>query len=145
LYLFLIVWMGLRELTRPANGNHSAPSRWPFIGKMVSILLVMVVVLLGESLLMNGALKLGVLYMPGLAKFLIVPSVWFVLLMGAMPFVILLLIMGCLHGLRLCLPPRPSVRSDPSFGSSPCTLHMDSRALLWQPAGVEQASDEHRS
>jgi hypothetical protein len=147
LYLLLIVWMLLRELTRTATGPSSDRPRWPFIGKMVFILLAMVVAVLGERLLVNGALESAALYIPGLAKFLIVPSVSFVLLMGAMPFVILLLIMGCLHGLRLCLRPRPSVRSDPSFGSSPCTLHMDSRARLWQPAAlrVEQASDQHRS
>jgi len=53
LYLLLIVWMVLRELARPANGNCSAPSRWPFIGKMAAISLVMVIVLLGERLLIQ--------------------------------------------------------------------------------------------
>jgi hypothetical protein len=62
LYLLLIVWMVLRELTRPTNGNHSVPSRWPFIGTMVAISIVMVVVLLGERFLIHGALKLAVVY-----------------------------------------------------------------------------------
>ena len=116
LYLLLIVWMLLREFRLTATGANSDLSRWPFIGKMISISLVMVVVLLGERLLINGALSLAVLYMPGLVKFATVPSGSFVLLMAAMPFVVLLLIMSCLHGLRLCLRPRPSACSDPSFG-----------------------------
>src|SRR5260370_39014656 len=119
LYLFLIVWMLLRELTRTATGPSSDRSRWPIIGKMEFILLAMVVVALGERLLINSALELAALYIPGLAKFLIVPSVSSVLFMAASPFVVLLLIMGCLHGLRLSLRPRPSVYSSPSFGSFP--------------------------
>src|SRR6476619_3314760 len=107
LYLLLIVWMVLRELPRPANGNCSAPSRWPFIGKMVAISLVMVIVLLGERLVIQDILKVAVAYMPGLAIYATVPSGSFVLLMAAMPFILLLLLMACLHVLRLSLPSKP--------------------------------------
>jgi hypothetical protein len=88
LYLLLIVWMLLRQLTRTANGISSESSRWPLIGKMVFVSLAMVLVVLGE------------VYIPGLAKFAIIPSGSFVLLMAAVPFVVLLMLIACLHFLR---------------------------------------------
>jgi hypothetical protein len=102
LYLLLIVWMVLRELTRPAIVNPSA-SRWPFIRKMAFVSLAMVAVVLGERWLISFVLEWATLYIPGLAKFVIVPSGSFVLLMVSMPFVILLLIVAFLHGLRFSL------------------------------------------
>ena len=107
LYLLLIVWMLLRELARPRNVSRSGPSRWPFIGKMVAISIVMVVVLLGERFLIHGVLKVAVTHMPGLAMYATVPSGSFVLLMAAMPFILLLLLMACLHVLRLSLARKP--------------------------------------
>ena len=98
LYLLLIVWMLLRELARTTNS--SGYSRWPFVGKMVFVSLAMVLVMLGERLVIRNALELVVLYIPGLAKFTMVRSGSFVLLMAAMPFVILLVLIACLHCLR---------------------------------------------
>jgi hypothetical protein len=112
LYLLLVIWMVLRELTGPAKGNHSARSRWPFIGKMVAISLVMVVVVLGERLLIQGVLKVAVEHMPGLAMYATLPSGSFVLLMAAMPFILLLLLMTCLHVLRLALASKSEASRD---------------------------------
>jgi hypothetical protein len=67
---------------------------------MVFVSLAMVLVMLGERLVIRNALELVVLYIPGLAKFTMVPSGLFVLLMAAMPFVILLVLIACLHCLR---------------------------------------------
>jgi hypothetical protein len=100
LYLLLIIWMLLRELTGITNGSSSECSRWPFIGKMVFVSLAMVLVILVERLVIKNALQLVVLYIPALAKFTMVPSGLFVLLMAAMPFVILLVLIACLHCLR---------------------------------------------
>src|SRR5689334_13463399 len=99
LYLLLIVWMLVRELTRTANGLRS-DSRWPLIGKMVFVSVAMVLAIVGERLVISNMLKAVALYMPGLAKFTIVPSGSFVFFMSAMPFVILLMLIACLHCLR---------------------------------------------
>jgi len=104
--------MVLRELTGPAKGNHSARSRWPFIGKMVAISLVMVVVVLGERLLIQGVLKVAAEHMPGLTMHATLPSGSFVLLMAAMPFILLLLLMTCLHVLRLALASKSEASRD---------------------------------
>jgi hypothetical protein len=104
--LLLIVWMVLRELARLRNSGGPAPSRRPFIGKMIAISIIMVAVL-GERLLIHGALKMAVAYMPSLTVYATIPSGSFVLLMAAMPFILLLLLMACLHVLRLSLARKP--------------------------------------
>jgi hypothetical protein len=103
LYLLLVVWMVVRELTRTKTNTGSEPSRWPFIGKMVFVWIAMLVVVLGERLLVQSAFELALLYMPGLAKFAMAPSSSLVLFMVAMPFVIIVLIGGCLQLLRFKL------------------------------------------
>jgi hypothetical protein len=105
LYLLLIVWMLVRGLLKTASFDRSAPSQWPFVGKMVFVLLAMVVVVLGERVLIKYALELAILYIPWLTKFRIVSSTSFVALMVLLPFIILLLIVGCLHGLRFSRRP----------------------------------------
>ena len=57
-YMLLIVWMVLREVVRKPTGDASHPSRWPFIGKMVVIGLLMVLAAFAEALFIRGALDL---------------------------------------------------------------------------------------
>jgi hypothetical protein len=111
LYLLLIVWMLVRELNRSRPVPRSAPSRWPFIRKMLLILFVMVVVLVGERFLIHALLEATVSYVPGLARNARLPSDSFVILMAAMPFILLLLLMAGLHVLRLSLPTKPEAPS----------------------------------
>ena len=101
LYLLLVVWMLLREFSRTTKDLGSGHSRWPLIRKMIFVSLAMIVVIVAERLVMSNVLKLVVLHIPGLAKFTPVPSSLFVLLMATMPFVLLLLLIACLHCLRL--------------------------------------------
>ena len=103
LYLVLIGWMLVRQLTRATIVDRSASSRWRFVGKMGVVSLAMIGVVVGERWLIRSTLELATLYMPGLAKFATVPSGSFVLLMVSMPFIILLLIVASLHGLRFSL------------------------------------------
>ena len=111
LYLLLIVWMLVRELNRSGSVPRSAPSRWPFIGKMLLILFVMVMVLVSERFLIHALLEETVSYVPGLARYARLPSDSFVILMAAMPFILLLLIMAGLHVLRLSLRTKPEAPS----------------------------------
>jgi hypothetical protein len=102
-YLLLIVWMVLRELARKCTGDNSCPSRWAFIGKMLDIGIVMVVAGLGETLIIRGALDLGVAFMPALGKFVYTSSVSFALFMVAIPFIILMLLILGLDFIRLLM------------------------------------------
>jgi len=102
-YMLLIVWMVLCEVVRKPTGDASHPSRWPFIGKMVVIGLLMVVAAFAEALLIRGALDLGVAFVPGLGKFVHTTSVSFALFMLAIPFILLLLLIAGVHFLRLLM------------------------------------------
>jgi hypothetical protein len=101
LYLLLVVWMLLREFSRTTKDLSPERSQWPLIKKMVFVSLAMIVVIIVERLIISNVLKLVVLHIPGLAKFTMPPSTSFVVLMAAMPFVLLLLLIACLHCLRL--------------------------------------------
>ena len=101
-YMLLIVWMVLRELARKAAGD-SQPSRWPFIGKMVVIGLLMVLAAFAEALFIRGALDLTVAFIPGSAKFVYTTSISFALLMLTIPFILLLLLIAGVHFLRLLM------------------------------------------
>jgi hypothetical protein len=102
-YMLLIVWMVLRAFGRQGKADENRSSRWAFIGKMVAIGIVMVGVLLGQSVLIHAAFKTAVVYIPGMANST-VPSGSFLLLIAAVPFILLILLIACLHVLRLSLP-----------------------------------------
>ena len=102
-YMLLIVWMVLRELARKAAGDSSRPSRWPFIGKMVVIGLLMVLAAFAEALFIRGALDRTVAFIPGSAKFVYTTSISFALLMLTIPFILLLLLIAGVHFLRLLM------------------------------------------
>jgi len=99
LYLILIIWMLLRGLTKPGRSTNSASSQWPFIAKMIAMAIVMVAVVIGERMLIHGALELVVSYVPALSRFVKPPSVSFIV-MATIPFVLLMLLMACVHALR---------------------------------------------
>ena len=101
-YILLIVWMVARAVGRQGKAENRS-SRWAFIAKMVAIGIVMVGVLLGQSVLIHAAFKTAVVYFPEMANST-VPSGSFLLLIAAVPFVLLILLIVCLHVLRLSLP-----------------------------------------
>jgi hypothetical protein len=101
LYLLLIIWMLLRQLVSTARGDSAEASQWQFTGKMVVMAITMVAVAIGEMMLINGARTLAISNLPALASLLKPPSNSFMVAMTAMPFVLLLLIMGFLQVLRL--------------------------------------------
>jgi hypothetical protein len=103
LYLLLIIWMLSRQLASTARGDSSEASKWPFIMKMVVIAITMATVAIGEIILINGARTLAISNMPALANFLTPPSNSFIVVMAAMPFILLLLLIACLHSLRLAV------------------------------------------
>ena len=102
-YMLLIVWMVLRALTRRATNDASHPSRWRFIGKMVVIGLLMVLAAFAEALFIRGVLDLTVAFIPGSAKFVYTTSISFALFMLTIPFILLLLLIGGVHFLRLLM------------------------------------------
>jgi hypothetical protein len=103
LYLLLIVWMLSRQLVRYARGDATEASEWPFTIRMVVIAVTMVTVAIGEIMLINGARTLVISNIPTLANFLTPPSNSFIVVMAAMPLGLLLLLMACLHSLRLAV------------------------------------------
>lgn len=92
LYLALIIWMVVRQVGRVAIKT-SASSQWPYVGKTTAIAVAMISVGVGESVLIHRAA------MPLSADFAILP----VVCMALMPFILLLLLMACLHFLRLAV------------------------------------------
>ena len=102
-YMLLIVWMVVRALARKGDGDSSRPSRWPFIGKMAVIGLLMVLAAFAEALFIRGALDLGMAFIPGMGKFVYTTSVSFALFMLATPFILLLLLIAGVHFLRLLM------------------------------------------
>lgn len=98
LYFVLIIWMFVRHMGR-ATINTSNSSQWPYIGKTMAMMAAMVAVSIGESILIYGAFKLTASHMPAPADAANVPIV----LIIAMPFIILFLLMGCLHVVRLAV------------------------------------------
>jgi hypothetical protein len=101
LYLVLIIWMLSRQLASTARGNRSEASQWPFTGKMVVVAMTMVAVAIGETMLIYGARKLAISNMPALANVLTPRPTSFIVVMAAMPFILLVPLMACLHCLRL--------------------------------------------
>jgi hypothetical protein len=107
LYLLLIIWMLLRQLVSAARGVSSEASQWQFTSKMVVMAITMVAVAIGEMMLINDARTLAISNIPALATVLKPPSNSFMVAMAAMPFALLLLIMGFLQVLRLAVGERP--------------------------------------
>jgi hypothetical protein len=103
LYLLLIFWMLSQQLGSTVRSDSSEASQWPFICKMVAIAITMVAVTIGELMLIDGARALAVSKMPVLANYLTSRSNSFVVVMAAMPFILLPVLMACLHCLRLAL------------------------------------------
>ena len=101
LYLLLIIWMLLRQLVSTARGDSSEASQWQFTSKMVVMAITMVAVAIGEMMLINDARTMAISNMPAVANLLKPPSNSLMVVMAAMPFALLLLIMGCLQVLRL--------------------------------------------
>ena len=114
-YMLLIVWMVLRELARKAAGD-SQPSRWPFIGEMVVIGLLMVLAAFAEALFIRGALDLTVAFIPGSAKFVYTTSISFALLILTIPFILLLLLIAGVHFLRLLMNRRRKLEVEAALG-----------------------------
>ena len=109
-YMLLIVWMVLRAFSQKGKAHETRSSRWLFIGKMVAMGIVMVGVFLGQSVLIHAAFKSAVV--PEMANSTL-PSGSFLLLIAAVPFILLMLLIACLHILRLSLP---SLKTKPGVG-----------------------------
>jgi hypothetical protein len=103
LYLLLIFWMLFRQLVSNGRGDSSEASQWPFTCKMVVMAIAMVAVTIGELMLIDSARTLAISNMPALAHYLTPRSNSFVVVMAAMPFILLPLLMACLHCSRLAI------------------------------------------
>ena len=124
LYLLLIIWMLLRQLVSTARGDSSEASQWQFTSKMVVMAITMVAVAIGEMMLINDARTMAISNMPALANLLKPPSHSVMVVMAAMPFALLLLIMGCLQVLRLAVG---GVTAERARKMTPEGLHLSAR------------------
>jgi len=113
LYLLLIIWMLLRQLVSTARGDSSEASQWQFTSKMVVMAITMVAVAIGEMMLINDARSMAISSMPAVANLLKPPSHSVMVVMAAMPFALLLLILGCLQVLRLAVGGVTAERATP--------------------------------
>ena len=100
-YLTLIFWMLLRGLGKNSSRNNTGSPDRTFIRKMVALSILMIAVAIGEIVLLHNLLQKAVLYLPSLATFTKPPSTSMKIAMASMPFLILLVLMAGIQGLRL--------------------------------------------
>ena len=128
-YLTLIFWMLLRGLGK--NSPRNCTSSSGLIWKMVALSIVMIAVAIGEIVFLHSVLQKAVLYLPSLASFTKPSSTSMKIAMVSMPFLLLLLLMAGIQGLRLAMRVKgrvahlhPSVagsRAKPDHSAVPAT------------------------